>query len=99
MKIPKIKYESNQSLTELFENNKEIVYDRFFECIKFGLENNLDNVYVFELGETGFFLEANIMDWCVSLDCCIEYYAVLEKYEKCTECKKLQNEIRKRTEI
>ena len=65
MKIPKIDYNPDESLTDLFERNKEIVFDRFFECISFGLENDLNDVIIFELGETGFFLEANIAEWAI----------------------------------
>ena len=96
MKIPKIDYKPNESLTELFDNNKELVYNRFFESIKFGVDNHLSDVYIFELGETGFFLEANVVDWNFSLDCCIDYYSLLEEFEKCLECKKMQQEISNR---
>ena len=97
MKIPKIDYKQDEPLSELFERNKEIVFDRFFECISFGLENDINDVIVFELGETGFYLEANIEDWIVSLECCITYYSMLENYEKCIDCKKLINEIEQKT--
>lgn len=97
MKIPKIDYKPDESLTELFERNREIVFDRFFECISFGLDNDINDVIVFELGETGFYLEANIADWTVSLECCITYFSMIENYEKCIDCKKLINEIEQRT--
>lgn len=93
MNIPKIDYKQDETLSDLFERNKEIVFDRFYECIKYGLEYGLEDVIVFELGETGFFLEANVNDWIDSLDCCITYFSIIEDYEKCIECKKLQNEI------
>ena len=97
MIIPKIDYNSNEPFSELFERNKETVFDRFFDCIRFGLDNDLSSVILFELGETGYFLEADIEDWFDSIECCITYYSILENYEKCIECKKLQNEIEQRT--
>ena len=97
MKIPKIDYQPDEDLTDLFERNRDIVFDRFFDCIKFGLDNDIEDVIVFELGETGFYLEANIQEWAVSLDSCIFYYSMLENYEKCMDCKKLKYEVEQRT--
>ena len=96
MKIPKIDYKINESLTDLFERNKEIVFDRFYECINDGFINELSDVVVFELGETSFFLEANILDWNDSLDCCITYFSIIEDYEKCIDCQKLKTKISNR---
>ena len=96
MKVPKIDYQPDESLTDLFERNKEIVFDRFYDCIKYGYDNDLNDIVIFELGDTGFFLEANILDWNDSLDCCITYFSILESYEKCTDCQKLKKKIAER---
>ena len=98
MKIPKIDYTPDEELTDLFERNKEIVFDRFLYCIRDGFEKDLKDITVFELGETGYFLETNIEDWCDSLNCCITYFSIIEDYEKCIECKDLQKKINERRE-
>ena len=99
MKIPKIDYISGEPLTELFERNCDIVFDRFLYCIRTGFEKNKEDVTIFELGDSGFFLESNIADWVDSLECCITYFSIIENYEKCIECKNLQNEINKKRGI
>lgn len=96
MNIPKIDYQPDEPLSALFERNQEIVFDRFLDCIKYGLKKNLDDIIVFELGETSLFLEINILDWCESLDCCITYFSMSEDYEKCLECQEVQKKIEKR---
>jgi hypothetical protein len=96
MNIPKIDYKPDEPLSILFERNKEIVFDRFLDCIKDGLQNNAEDVTVFELGDTGYFLETNIIDWCESLDCCITYFSMIEDYEKCIECQDVQKKINKK---
>jgi hypothetical protein len=93
MKIPKLNYEEGDSLEEIFKQNKDIVYNRIFESIKFGVKKNLKEVFVFELGSTESYLNLSINDWKTSLENCIEYFTEMEDYEKCMECKKIIKKI------
>lgn len=89
MEIPKIDYEEGDSLERIFRQHKNIVYNRIFESIKFGIKNNLKEVVIFELGDTEKYLDLTIEDWEDSLNKCMAYFSEIEEYEKCLDCQSI----------
>jgi hypothetical protein len=89
MEIPKIDYEEGDSLERIFKQHKNIVYNRIFDSIKFGIKNKLKEVVVFELGDTEKYLDLTIDNWENSLNNCLKYFVEIEDYEKCLECQEM----------
>lgn len=93
MEIPRIDYEEGDSLESIFKQHKDVVYNRIFDSIKFGINNNLKEVVIFELGDTSTYLDLMKEDWINSLNNCLFYFSEVEDYEKCLECQNLIKKI------
>lgn len=93
MEIPKIEYEDGDSLERIFNHQRDMVYNRIFSSIKFGVNNNLKGVVIFELGDTETYLDLMRDDWANSLNNCLFYFSKIEDYEKCLECQSLIKKI------
>lgn len=96
MNIPRIDYEDGDSLEKIFKEHRNLVYNRIFVSIRFGINNNLTEVVIFEVGDAKTYLDLLFDDWEDSLKKCMLYFSEIEEYEKCIECQKMITKIKEK---
>ena len=87
--IPIIPVLDTEDADEFFEDNQQEVYDRIIQAVKEGLHVKRDEIRLFELGGTGEYLTSRKTNWKAGLQQALDYFVIIEAYEKCITIKQL----------
>lgn len=87
--IPSIPVLDLEEADEFFEDNQQEVYDRIIQAVKEGLHVKRDEIRLFELNGTGQYLTSRKNNWKAGLQQALDYFVVIEAYEKCITIKQL----------
>ncbi len=95
--VPKKTFATKEDFRDFVEKEKEWMYERIVQCIKYAYKYHLIEAKVLEasIEETMTVIEMNSYaeDWVESLSLAITWYERSENYEKCSEILKLLNTI------
>lgn len=87
--IPSIPVLEEEEASEFFEDNKDFVYDRIMQAVEEGIRSKQDNIRLFELNGTGVYITSNKPDWKHGVEQALEYFVLLEHYDKCIQARQL----------
>ena len=93
-----LKFQGNIELDEVFNCHKSEIYDNLLKEISKGyLDTSLDQVTVVKISinETDYTINLSRDKFIGGLNGAITFYESTEEYEKCSECLKLINAIKK----
>lgn len=78
---------SYEFVIEFCDNNKDFVYKFMLPLLKHGIDNNLDTIEYFRIGNTEMIMTVDKSDIRNSLMDLMEYFIEVEEYELAGECK------------
>ena len=91
--VPKKTFSTREDFKKFIEEEKEWMYKRIIQCIKYAHKYHLVEATVLEasIESTMTVIEMNSYaeDWLESLNLALTWYEIREKYEECAEVLKL----------
>jgi hypothetical protein len=95
--VPKKTFATKEDFRKFVEKEKEWMYERIIQCIKYAYKYHLIEAKVLEasIEDSMTIIEMNSYaeDWEESLTLAITWYELSENYEKCSEILKLLHSI------
>jgi predicted nucleic acid-binding protein len=101
MEIPKFELNDIEEVNEALDiiNNRKDVHELTLQAIEWGIKNDLDKVYFFDIilkdGHT-ISVSCNQNKWEESLQNLLEKFEYYEEYEKCAKVFKIQKKLKKK---
>jgi hypothetical protein len=96
LKVPLKYFDTKLQFQEFIDKEKEWMYNRIFEAIKYAHENGHDEASILEakIGENMSVLMMNSerSDWENSLNLALTWYEKQENYERCSDIAKILSE-------
>lgn len=87
--IPVIPYTNLFQLEDYFDKNNEFIFNRIIEGISEGLENKKKKIKLFQINNSGEYVDALKRNWPAGLRIAHKYFLQEEQFDKCNECKRL----------
>jgi hypothetical protein len=87
--IPSIPVLEEEEASDFFEDNNDFVYDRLIQAVSEGIRSGRDSIRLFELNGTGVFMTSNKADWQKGVQQALDYFEVIEDYDKCIVARQL----------
>jgi hypothetical protein len=86
LSVPVIPYVDTFQLENYFDDNNDYIFNRILEAITEGLDNKKKKIKLFQIKNSGIFIDSLKRDWPAGLRVAHEYYTQTEQYTKCAEC-------------
>ena len=87
--IPSIPVLELEEADVFFDENSEFVYERILQAVEEGIIANRNEIRLFELNGTGVYVTSNRPDWSQGVQQALDYFILLEKYDKCIIARQL----------
>jgi hypothetical protein len=97
-KIPQKIFETREDFQYFIENEKEWMYSRIVEAIRFSFEHGYAEAKILEAkieeSMSSIAMNSEVEDWDHSLSLALKWYESQENYEECASILKLIDDIR-----
>lgn len=88
-KIPVIPYTDMFQLENYFDSNNDYIFYRIVEAVEDGLINKKKKIKLFQINNSGIFVDSLKRDWPSGIQLANEYFLQVENYPMCEKCKEL----------
>jgi hypothetical protein len=88
-KIPIIPYTDMFQLENYFDSNNDYIFYRIVEAVEDGLKNKKKKIKLFQINNSGIFVDSLKRDWSAGIQLANEYFLQVENYDMCEKCKEL----------
>ena len=91
--IPSIPVLEEEEASDFFEDNNDFVYDRLIQAVQEGIQSGRQSIRLFELNGTGVFMTSNKADWQKGVQQALDYFEIIEDYDKCILARQLLKDL------
>ena len=88
-KIPIIPYTDMFQLENYFDSNNDYIFYRIVEAVEDGLKNKKKKIKLFQINNSGVFVDSLKRDWPAGIQLANEYFLQVENYSMCEKCTEL----------
>lgn len=88
-KIPIVPYTDMFQLENYFDSNNDYIFYRIVEAVEDGLKNKKKKIKLFQINNSGIFVDSLKRDWPAGIKLAREYFLNVEQYDMCSKCDEL----------
>lgn len=92
--IPTLPYTDAFQLEDYFDHHNSEVFDRILEAVEEGIENKKKKIKLFQISNTGVYIDSLKRDWPAGLRVAHQYFLDVENYDKCSKCIELLTKLK-----
>lgn len=92
--IPVIPYTDAFQMESYFDSNNVYIFDRILAAIEDGISHRKKKIKLFEINNSGIFVDSLKRDWPAGLRLAHEFYLQEELYDKCDKCIELLTKLK-----
>jgi len=92
--IPVIPYTDMFQLENYFDSNNDYIFYRIVEAVEDGLKNKKKKIKLFQINNSGVFVDSLKRDWPAGIKLAHEYFLQEEKYDMCSICEGLMKKMK-----
>lgn len=92
--VPIIPYTDVFQLENYFDQNNDDIFDRIVEAISIGITNKKKKIKLFQISNSGVYIDSLKRDWPAGLRLAHSYYLQNENYTMCDKCVSLLKKLK-----
>jgi len=96
--IPVLPYTDAFQLEDYVATRNSEVFDRILEAVEEGIMNKKKKIKLFQISNTGVYIDSLKRDWPAGLRVAHEYFLEVEDYDKCKKCIDLLDKLKAKLE-